>query len=130
MIKTIKVKKTKDLSELIAYISVSGIKDANFVSNYENIVSVDHSGQITTVGKFYNDTFTVEVEEEITEDTELVGFQEVFLDKELRELKVEIHAPLKRKSINDVLEEHYEETECLQIYAKVNGKLQLVWEAE
>ena len=71
----------------------------------------------------------VEVEEEITEDTALVGFQEVFLDRELRELKVEIHAPLKRKSINDVLEEHYEKTECLQIYAKVNGKLQLIWEA-
>ena len=104
-------------------------EDGNALSN---ALKVDEDGLIEAYfpNMHINNSFTVEVEEEITEDTELVGFQEVFLDKELRELKVEIHAPLKRKSINDVLEEHYEETECLQIYAKVNGKLELIWEAE
>ena|SRR5699024_10007187 len=127
MIKTVKTKKMKNLSELIAYISVNGIKDANFVSNYENIVSVDHSGQITTVGKFYNDTFTIEVEEEITNDTRFKGVQEIYIDDEGL-LQVEYHPILARKSINDVLEEHDEETECLYIYAAVDGKTELIYE--
>lgn len=131
MLKTMKVKKNMSLDELIKYVWENGINNEYYYSDLGNHVSVGVQTLLWTngvIGK--NDTFTVEVEEEITEDTELVGFQEVFLDKELRELKVEIHAPLKRKSINDVLEEHYEETECLQIYAKVNGKLELIWEAE
>lgn len=133
MLKTIKVKKQMRLDELIKYVWDNRLYPETFESNFNDFAHFDKTGKYKLIEqRALNQatTFTVEVEEEITEDTELVGFQEVFLDKELRELKVEIHAPLKRKSINDVLEEHYEETECLQIYAKVNGKLELIWEAE
>lgn len=121
MIKTIKVKKTKNLSELIAYISESGIKDANFVSNYENIVSVDHSGQITTAGKFYNDTFTVEVEETITDYT---AFQNVVIIV----LNGINHMPsTNHYSIRSIRRDYPTVTE---IHTLINGKLELIWEAE
>ena len=119
MIKTIKVRKTKNLSELIAHISVSGIKDAEFVSNYENLVSVDHSGQITTVGKFYNDIFTVKVEEEITEDTRIPKTATLTKDEGVYRSW--------NNSINGLKKAY---PDALQIHAIVNGKLQLIWEAE
>lgn len=126
MIKTIKVKKTKDLSELIAYISVSGIKDANFVSNYENIVSADHSGQITTVGKFYNDTFTVEVEEEITELTRFDRALALSLSAQGTRLFSHDYENL---TLGKILNSN-NHRDLHQVYAMINGKLKLIWEAE
>lgn len=125
MIKTIKVKKTKDLSELIAHISMNGIRDANFVSDYENIVSADHSGQITTVGKFYNDTFIVEVEEEITEDTLFEMLTEVFYNVSSESVE-SIKIPDARISYILGEQRHSEDFETLAIYY---GKT-LIWEAE
>lgn len=125
MIKTIKVKKTKNLSELIAYISVSGIKDANFVSNYENIVSADHSGQITTVGKFYNDTFTVEVEEVITEDTWFRNLIQIYET-------VPGNARLSHwddRTTKEIINWNENEN-TKKVYALIENNLQLIWEAE
>ena len=117
MIKTIKVKKTKNLSELIEYIRESRKKDTEFVSNYENIVNVDYIGQITTVGKFLNDTFIVEVEEEITEDTVFNTLVDVNNNDE-------VHI-----AWNDSIS-LYDKEQTKEIHAIVNGKLQLIWEAE
>ena len=136
MIKTIKVKKQLRLDELIKYVwdnneIFKGRTHIKFTSNSSCTVIFDDSGYFETdYGHDADDAFTVEVEEEVTEDTEFVGIQEIFFNKENEELEVEIHAPLKRKTINDVLEEHDECTECRQIYALINKKLQLIWEAE
>lgn len=141
MIKTVKVKKQLRLDELIKYIFDNKIVDKKFSSDIEcdyvseNSVYVHSNGTISLgLGETNEitpkDTYTVEVEEEITEDTEFVGIQEIFFNKENEELEVEIHAPLKRKTINDVLEEHDEYTECRQIYALIYNNLELIWEAE
>ena len=66
--------------------------------------------------------------EDITEDTELLGVQEVRMDEKKKEIEIEYWSD--GWSVNDVLKDHDRSTECLYIYAKVNGKLQLIWEAE
>ena len=116
MLKTIKVKKTKKLSELIEYIRKSRKKDTEFVSNYENLVNVDHIGHITTVGKFLNDTFIVEEEEEITEDTIFKTLVDVNNNNE-------VHI-----AWNDSIS-LYDKDQTKEIHAIVNGKLQLIWES-
>lgn len=121
MIKTVKVKKELNLSELIAYISVSGIKDAKILSNYENLVSVDHSGQITTVGKFYNDTFTVEVEEEITEDS---VFEDITVVCKINSRDETGHF------YNSTLKDIKKAKNLLSAYVPIDGKLKLIWETE
>lgn len=73
-------------------------------------------------------TIKVEAENEITEDTELLGVQEVRMDEEKKEIEVEYWSD--GWSINDVLNDRDCSTECLHIYAIINGKLQLIWEAE
>jgi len=70
---TIKKIVRMNLTELIDWIWKNKIKDKKFISEYVNsIVFVSKSGKISTgygIGK--TDTFKVEVEEPITEDTVL-----------------------------------------------------------
>ncbi|MCP1288310.1 hypothetical protein NK211_13070 [Mammaliicoccus sciuri] len=70
---TIKKIVRMNLTELIDWIWKNKIKDKKFVSEYVNsIVFVSKSGKISTgysIGK--TDTFKVDIEEEITEDTKL-----------------------------------------------------------
>ncbi|MFI3546312.1 hypothetical protein V5G65_09500 [Mammaliicoccus sciuri] len=76
---TIKKIVRMNLTELIDWIWKNKIKDKKFVSEYVNsIVFVSKSGKISTgysIGK--TDTFKVEVEEPITEDTEIKGLVEL-----------------------------------------------------
>ena len=134
MIKTIKVKKQLRLDELIKYIFDNGIEDKVFPSNGGSSFDmcearISGSGNIKMSG-YINEhtTFTVEVEEEITNDTRFKGVQEIYIDDE--GVLGLVHHPIwDRKSINDVLEERDEETECLYIYAAVDGKTELIWVA-
>ena len=139
MIKTIKVKKQMRLDELIKYAIEKGLNscqftsdnnvDVYFSSNGYFLIAGDGSGDGGGRSFDLSDTFTVEVEEEITKDTRFKGVQEIYIDDEGL-LQLEYHPIVARKSLNDVLEEHDEETECLYIYAAVDGKTELIWEAE
>lgn len=135
MIKTIKVKKQMRLDELIKYIFDNGIEGEVFPSNGGGIFDmcearISGSGNIKMSGYVNKHTlFTVEVGKEITEDTKFKGVQEIYIDAE--GLLGLVHHPIwDRKSINDVLEERDEETECLYIYTAVDGKTELIWEAD
>src|SRR5699024_11531071 len=130
MLKTIKTTKQMRLDELIKYVWDNGITNTTFKSNYSAIVRINEYGNVSTTKFLHrNDSYTVEVEEEITKDTRFKGVQEIYIDDEGL-LQLEYHPILARKSINDVLEEHDEETKCLYIYSAVDGKTELIWEAE
>lgn len=132
MIKTIKVKKQLRLGELIEYVWDNHLYPETFKSNFNDFAHFDKTGKYQLVeqrGINQATTFTVEVEEEITNDTRFKGVQEIYIDDE--GLIGLVHHPIwDRKSINDVLEERDEETECLYIYAAVDEKTELIWEAE
>lgn len=140
MIKTIKVKKQFRLDELLKYVwdnelnrieavSSSGRFKLKFIDNKSILVNSESTlGPFGSTVSLSTTEWEIEVEEEVTEDTELFGVQEVCMDKEKEEIGVEYWPD--GCSINDVLNDYNCSIECLQIYAKVNGKLQLVWEAE
>ena len=134
MIKTIKVKKQFRLEELIKYIRDNRVREKTFRTDehgnaLSNALKVDEDGLIETYfpNMHINNSFTVEVEELITEDTRFKGVQEIYINDEGL-IEVEHHPIFGRKSINDVLEEHGEETECLYIYAAVDGETELIYE--
>ena len=123
MIKTIKVKKQLRLDELIKYIFDNGIEDKVFPSNGGSIFDmcearISGSGNIKTSG-YINEhtTFTVEVEEQITEDTVFNTLVDVNSNDE-------VHI-----AWNDSIS-LYDKEQTKEIHALVNGKLQLIWEAE
>ena|SRR5699024_9055566 len=125
MLKTIKVKKDLRLDELIKYIFDNGIEDKVFPSNGGSSfdmceVRVSGSGNIKMSG-YINEhtTFTVEVEDEIDYDT---IFEEVY-----RVTKEGYVTSDENKSINECLDwKDYQ----VQIFAMLDGKLQLIWEAK
>ena len=127
MIKTVKVKKKLRLDELIKYAIEKGLNSCQFTSNNNVDVYFSSSGYFLISGGKTGDgasrsiqlvdTFTVEVEEEITEDT---IFEEVYRVTKEGEVTSD-----KNKSINDCLDwKDYQ----VQIFAMLDGKLQLIWE--
>src|SRR5699024_7188093 len=68
---TIKTKKEMNLPQLIEWLLKSGYRNYTANSNMGNIVTLSRYGAIQfSLGTFFpEETFTVEVEEEITEDT-------------------------------------------------------------
>lgn len=130
MLKTIKIKKQMRLDELIKYVWDNRVNEKRvFLGNHEQRVVFDNVGGFYPSGYAYSPdtTFTVEIEEPITEYTRLDGVQEIFIDKEEQRIRLE---NFEWYSINDILDEHDKHTECLQIYALIDGKLQLVWERD
>ena len=124
MLKTVKVKKQMRLDELIKYIFDNGIEDKVFRSNGGSSFDmcearISGSGNIKMSG-YINEhtTFTVEVEEEIDYDT---VFEEVY-----RVTKEGVVTSDKNKSIGECLDwKDYQ----VQIFAMLDGKLELIWEA-
>lgn len=121
MIKTIKIKKQFRLDELIKYVWDNDIKEKDFYiqterdANHPRYLTVDVSGMIRFSFRVYpNDTFTVEVEEEITEDTKFTWLVEANDTRIWNQ---------KNASIKDVKDERTKE-----IRALINGKLKLIWE--
>ena len=120
MIKTIKVKKKMRLDELIKYawdnqlnkifVSDKGLKNIGITIDSIDLRCLDN-GIVSR-----NDTFTVEVEEEITEDTVFRWIVEVNEERLWTQMD---------GSINDV-----KDNMSKSIYALIDGKLELIWEAE
>lgn len=107
----IKTKKQLNLPQLIEWLLKSGYRNYTANSNMGNIVTLSRYGAIQfSLGTFFpEETFTVEVEEEIDEDT---VFEEILLIVN-NGLGIEVYS---NYSINDVLsnnEGYYEETVML-----------------
>lgn len=119
MIKTIKVKKKMRLDELIKYVWDNRLYPETFKSNFNDFAHFDKTGKYQLVeekGINQATNFTVEVEEEITKDTKFTWLVEA----SDRRVWAQSNA-----SIGDVVDE-----ETNEIRALINGKLQLIWEAE
>ena len=126
MLKTIKTTKQMRLDELIKYIRDNRVREKTFRTDehgnaLSNALKVDVDGLIETYfpNMHINNSFTVEVEEEITEYTEFEDVVRVTREKGITQDK--------NMSINDCLDwKDYQ----VQIFAMLDGKLQLIWEAE
>ena len=126
MLKKIKTTKQMRLDELIKYIRDNRVREKTFRTDehgnaLSNALKVDEDGLIETYfpNMHLNNSFTVEVEEEIDYDT---IFEEVY-----RVTKEGVVTSDKNKSIGDCLDwKDYQ----VQIFAMLDGKLQLIWEAE
>lgn len=120
MIKTIKVKKQLRLDELIKHVWDNHLYPETFKSNFNDFAYFDKTGKYRLIDqKSINQAtiFTVEVEEAITEDTVFGDVVRVTREKEITQDK--------NMSINDCLDwKDYQ----VQIFAMLDGKLQLIWE--
>ena len=126
MLNTIKTTKQMRLDELIKYIRDNRVREKTFRTDehsnaLSNALKVDEDGLIETYfpNMHINNSFTVEVEEEIDYDTR---FEEVY-----RVTKQGVVTSDKNKSIDSCLDwKDYQ----VQIFAMLDGKLQLVWERD
>ena len=118
MIKTIKVKTEMNFRELMEYIIQNDVS-GEFKSDDVTTFSVNANGEFKFHEFYYDDgeTYEVDVEEEITEDTIFGTLVEIF-----DEHKLIIHHSAKVKDI--VVRD------TNNIYALINGELKLVWERE
>lgn len=122
----IKTKKEMNLSELIEWIWNNDLRDNYFYSQEdESWLRIDEYGDVVDV---YNieptDTFTVEVEEEITEDMEFHHTVERFISRYVNKYRYETHD---NKSIKDILNNRPPHVETTHIYAEVDKELVLIW---
>ena len=126
MKKTIKKNVQLRLDELIKYIRDNRVREKTFRTDehsnaLSNALKVDEDGLIETYfpNMHINNYFTVEVEEEIDYGT---VFEEVY-----RVTKEGYVTSDKNKSIDSCLDwKDYQ----VQIFAMLDGKLQLVWERD
>lgn len=116
------------LPELIEWAWKNGVKEKAFYSNVDGgsvyfdmvqTVSVEHS-----IGK--DETFTVEVEEEITEETKLPKFLEIsFSRKSGRDFAV-VRENQSIKNIVDKNIEHFIDTRTIHLFED-DGTHTLIW---
>ena len=122
MLKTIKVKRQMRLDELIKYVWDNHLYPETFKSNFNDFAHFDKTGKYQLIdqrGINQATKFTVEVEEKIDYDT---IFEEVY-----RVTKEGYVTSDENKSINECLDwKDYQ----VQIFAMLDGKLQLIWEAK
>ena len=98
---------------------------ASNVEEYISEVFFDTSGLpqfSNTVNK--NDTFTVEVEEVVTEDTELYLVERYISSYEDFKLKYKSH---QNRSIKSILENRSPHLKTTHFYTEVNNELVLIW---
>ncbi|QRN90262.1 hypothetical protein JRU67_09320 [Mammaliicoccus sciuri] len=128
---TIKTKKEMNLPQLIEWAWKNEfISSVFWTSNREE--GFNHKAFFDVDGNFYtsdnfnfNDTFTVEVEEHITEDMKLHTYTvERFISSYENKYKYETHH---NKSIKDILENRLPHVETTHIYAEIDNDLVLVW---
>ena len=126
MLKKIKTTKQMRLDELIKYIRDNRVREKTFRTDehgnaLSNALKVDEDGLIETYfpNMHLNNSFTVEVEEEIDYGT---VFEEVY-----RVTKEGYVTSDKNKSIDSCLDwKDYQ----VQIFAMLDGRLQLIWERD
>ena len=120
MLKTIKKNVQMRLDELIKYVWDNDIKNKRYRSNNGKSVMFLENGSLETYWNIcVEDLFLVEIEEEITEDTEFERCVVIFKDKST------ISTPLEH---NIKFIKYYKNIKY--IYALIDGKLELIWEAE
>lgn len=124
---TIKTKKEMNLPELIEWlIRKRNLDEGIFLSDKHNSVHVTDDGILEFFGTFYNDTFTVEVEEEITEDTVIPKIAELNLCGYDQHEELFVN---ENKSIKQLLSE--EETNNKAFYIMNDDKtMTLIWTKE
>ena len=71
-----------------------------------------------------NDTFTIEIEEPITEDMKFQHTVERFITRYVNEYRYATHD---NKSIKDILNNRPPHVETTHIYAEVENELMLIW---
>lgn len=136
----IKTKKKMNLSELIEWVWDNDIKNKRFVTDseikmtsvlvsLEGLISIE-GFNITEVDK--EDTFTVEVEEEITEDTKLDTLIEVYTEGSEtivhdigRNIMNDFDRETPEVAINDVCS-----SDTLELHTLIGGKLVKIWSKE
>ena len=122
MLKTVKVKKNLRLDELIKYVWDNQLYPETFKSNFNDFAHFDKTGKYKLIdqrGINQATKFAVEVEEEIDYGT---VFEEVY-----RVTKEGYVTSDKNKSIDSCLDwKDYQ----VQIFAMLDGKLQLIWEED
>lgn len=120
MLKNIKRTKQMRLDELIKYAFENNVKNKRYISNNGKDVMFFGNGSLAAT--YWNigseDLFPVEIEEEITEDTEFDTLVELFfMDGEFCTIT---HL---YNSINGV-----EDDSTIFIFALIDDKLELIWE--
>ena len=112
----IKRKVQKNLPQLIEWLLKSGHRDYIASSDMGNTVTLSRYGAIQfSHGTFFpEETFTVEVEEEITEDTEFKSMVEVTTD--------DLFSVWEYASISTWKNEHSKE-----FHAYIDGEFKLIW---
>ena len=129
----VKIKKKVDmtLSELIEWGFKNNIKNKKFISNSKDYTSVTFDS--TGWGEFNNyfspeDTFTVEVEEEITKETELPKYLEIYAHKSLGYGDENISIG-KNQSIKEILKENKKYSTITKAIHLINddGTHTLIW---
>ena len=126
----IKRKVEMTLAELIEWGFKNNIKNKKFISNSKDYTSVTFDS--TGWGEFNNyfspeDTFTVEVEKEITLETKLPKCLEIYFDDKVAKAD-EINVYME-KSISEILQEskRYQfETKAIYLFGD-NGNLTPIW---
>ena len=121
MIKTIKVKKEMNFRELMEYILENDIRDRVFRCSID-----DHVFRVCEEGifEFYcenydmGETYEIEVEEEIMEDTE---FEQVLINT---------HSFLHMRYHYSIERVFHDFGGVQEIFARIDGKLQKIWERE
>ena len=123
MLKTIKVNKRMRLDELIKYAWENDIKNKLYYSDSGQIVKFLGDGNYESGWDFgYHDSFSVKIEEEITEDTKFELLVGVYFYDEVGRYNA---STFYNRSIDDV-----KDSEALCVYALIDNKLQLIWERE
>lgn len=118
MLRTIKKTKQMRLDELIKYIFENNIKNKYFYSEQKKALEVDMNGKIIPKAHFNKySIFPVEIEEEITEDTEFEKCVVIFKDKT-------ISTPVENNI--KFIKEFYKNIKS--VYALIDGKLELILE--
>ena len=124
MLKTIKTTKQMRLDELLKYIRDNRVREKTFRTDehgnaLSNALKVDEDGLIETYfpNMHLNNSFTLEVEEPITEDTVFKCLLEI-IDGELVYIR-------NKKTIKESVKDDTD-----RFYALIDGKLQLVWERD
>ena len=123
MLKTIKTTKKLNLHELIKYVWENPVKEKMvFHGSHDQRVVFDNVGGFYPSGYAYSPdtTFSVEIEEEITEDTKFDLLLELCLDDgEYRTYSY----------INRCIGQ-LKDSNTVSIYALINEKLELIWERD
>ena len=127
MLKTIKIKKQMRLDELIKYIRDNRVREKTFRTDehgnaLSNALKVDVDGLIETYfpNMRINNSFTVEVEEEINNTTIFKSVVGVLNNDEI--MLTNMHTTI------EGIQDRYGSMK--EIYAVIDGKLQLVWERD